>query len=226
MTITTLEKRSLGDVLIHEPLSLAKAQPHQILLSAGSIALMGQFAASSGIVDPFVGYCIAVGVEWAYLRGLASDSRAPTAWGGILNWSAFGIVVLWGILWCMQRFGAIHEGDGGAWLAAAHVVPVAWLSLCSAQCHRAASAAERKNDARAQAKIDQEVADRRAWELAQAEEDRKVERWEKAQRIQAEIEIAKKQANAAMRMRPVAMRRDARQESMDAAEPISQVCPG
>ncbi len=192
MTVV-IEKRSLFAVLIGEPLELAKSQPHQILLSTGSVALMGQFAGSSRIVDPLVGYLIAIGVEWAYLRGLASDSRAQTRWGGILNWSAFGIVVLWGVLWCAQRFGVFDESTGGWLLASAHVVPVAWLSLCSAQCHRAAIAAERR--------IAIQADERRAeWERQQAEEDKKLARWEEAQRIKMELKIAEKQADATMQL--------------------------
>lgn len=173
---TTLQNRTFFDAVVREPLSLAKAQPHQVLLSTGSIALMGQFAGSSGILDPLVGYCIAAGVEWAYLRGLASDSRSPTVWGAILNWSAFGIVVLWGILWVASVTHAIDPHAGGFWgwlLAAAHVVPIAWLSLCSAQAHRAAMIAER-------AAVTTEQKARVAWELAQEEEDRKLARWKDA----------------------------------------------
>ena len=204
-TTSIAAPRSLFAVVVGEPLELAKAQPHQILLSTGSVALMGQFASHSRIVDPLVGYCIAIGVEWAYLRGLASDSRAGTRWGGALNWSAFGIVVLWGVLWCAQQFGVIDMaalGAGGWWLAAAHVVPIAWLSLCSAQCHRAAMVAERKSATaeqdRARAAAEQADATRQAWELAQAEEDRKLERWKDAQRLKVELKIAEKSADATM----------------------------
>lgn len=218
MTSSIVARRSLFAVFLGEPLELAKSQPHQVLLSTGSIALMGQFAGTSKIVDPLVGYCIAVGVEWAYLRGLASDSRAQTRWGGILNWSAFGIVVLWGVLWCAQQFGVFDEAAGGAWgwwLAAAHVVPVAWLSLCSAQCHRAAMAEERRQVAQADA-------DREAWERAQLEEDKKLARWTEAQRIKSELKIAEKAADATMRPASAPMRRDALPASMNATP---QVCP-
>lgn len=65
MTTTVIEKEKPGffAVFLGEPFELVKAQPHQALISTGSIALMGQFAGSSGIVDPLVGYCIAAGVE-------------------------------------------------------------------------------------------------------------------------------------------------------------------
>lgn len=131
----------IGDIL-----DLTLAQPHQVLLSTGSVALMAQFAAHGGVVDPLVGYCIAGGVEWAYLRGLASNAKAPTHWATALNWSAFAIVVLWGVLWVALQYGAIKiEGVTGAWawaLAAAHVVPVGWLSLCAAMTHSAAAGIE------------------------------------------------------------------------------------
>ena len=165
MTTTAIE-RSFFDVVIGESLSLAKDQPHQILLSTGSIALMSSFASSGNILHPLAGFCIAVGVEWAYLRGLASDARAQTRWGGVLNWSAFLIVVLWGVLWVAQQLGAVVEASGGWWLAAAHVVPVAWLSLCSAQCHRAAMRAERAEIKRA---ADQQADAEKAERAYQAE---------------------------------------------------------
>ncbi len=228
MTVA-IEKRSLFAVLIGEPLELAKSQPHQILLSTGSVALMGQFAGASRIVDPLVGYLIAIGVEWAYLRGLASDSRAQTRWGGILNWSAFGIVVLWGVLWCAQRFGAFDESAGGWALASAHVVPVAWLSLCSAQCHRAATAAERlvaiQEDERRAEWERQEAENRAAWERQQAEEDKKLARWEEAQRIKTELKIVEKQADAMMQPASASMRRDAHPESINAEIKKPQECP-
>lgn len=216
------QNRSFFDAVVKEPLSLAKAQPHQILLSTGSIALMGQFAGSSGILDPLVGYCIAAGVEWAYLRGLASDSRSPTIWGAILNWSAFGIVVLWGILWVASVTHAIDPHAGGFWgwmLAAAHVVPIAWLSLCSAQAHRAAMIAERAYERQQQdterARKQQEDADRAAWELAQEEEDRKLARWKDAYAHKQAVKVPA--PNASKKMRG-----DARPESMDADE---KKCP-
>lgn len=201
-------QRSFFDVVVGEPLELAKSQPHQILLSTGSVALMGSFASSNGIVHPFVGFLIAIGVEWAYLRGLAYDSRAQTDWGDILNWSAFGIVVLWGVLWVAQIIGAFEETRGGWLLAAAHVVPVAWLSLCSAQCHRAALGLERKRDAKLQAERDRIALEDEAERL-------KIERWRIAQEAKAQLKM---QAHNA----PAKMRRNANQERTNADD---RVCP-
>lgn len=198
----TSESRTLWQVVIDEPLDLIKAQPHQFLLSTGSVALLGQFAGSSNIVDPLVGYLIAVGVEWAYLRGIASDSQRPTTWGALLNWSAFGIVVLWGILWCLKAFGVHPEqptGNLAFGLAVAHVAPIAWLSLCSAMTHRAAMEAQHA-DRLAQAAADRERERQRQDELAalELEERRKTaeyERWAAAQRLKAELANAKPMPN-------------------------------
>lgn len=215
---TTAQKPGFLAVFLGEPFELIKAQPHQALISTGSIALMGQFAGSSGIVDPLVGYCIAAGVEWAYFRGLASDAKAPTRWGAVLNWSACAIVVLWGMLWVAQQNGAIDERGGGwaAWLlAAAHVIPIAWLSLCSAMTHRAAMLAEAHA-------ADQRALDAAEFARQQREEDEKLRRWEHAQRLKAELKLAEKAAHAAMQMRPASDAANALPERIHADE---QICP-
>lgn len=134
--------RGLFATFLGEPIALVRAQPHQLFISTASVALMGSFASSSGILDPSVGYLLAIGIEWAYFRGLASDSKTPTVWGVILNWSACLVVILWGMLWVAESTHTIDAATAGWWLAAAHVIPIAWLSLCSAQTHRAAMVAE------------------------------------------------------------------------------------
>ena len=193
MTTTTAQP-GLWDAVIAEPLSLVAAQPHQALISVASVALMAQFAASGDILHPFVGLVLAIGIEWAYLRGLASDSKASTEWGAYLNWSAFLIVVLWGSLWCLKAFGVIAEKPAG-WaaigMALAHVVPIAWLSLCSAMTHRAAmqlhaqrEQAEREADKqREQERIDAENALQR--EIAH--ERAKLDAWKDAQQFKAQL---------------------------------------
>lgn len=169
--------------VLWEPIELIKAQPHQALISVASVALMAQFAASGGVLNPFVGFVLAIGIEWAYIRGLASDSKATTRWGAYLNWSAFLIVVLWGSLWCLKSFGVIAEKPTD-WLAyvmaLAHVVPIAWLSLCSAMTHRAAMQV-----------IDQRERDRadaeNALQLEIARERAKLDAWKDAQTFKAQL---------------------------------------
>lgn len=227
---TALQTKSLWDAIVREPLELAKAQPHQILLSTGSVALMGQFAGASGIVHPFVGYLIAIGVEWAYLRGLASDSRAPTVWGAILNWSAFIVVVLWGVLWVAGFTGAINAHDGGWLLAFAHVVPIAWLSLCAAQTHRSAMIAETQmlQEAKnAQSKLDAEQEERdrehrrkveeaqHLFDIEQAAKDRELARWKDAYALKQGMKMPVQ--NAGRKMRTNANR--------DAINADDKICP-
>ncbi|HEU5013933.1 MAG TPA: hypothetical protein VFT66_15540 [Roseiflexaceae bacterium] len=206
MTIA-VEQRSLWDVFIREPVDLIKDQPHQVLLSAGSVAIMAAFASSAKIVDPLVGYCIAGGVEWAYLRGIASDARARSKWGTLLSWSAFFIVVLWGVLWVLKMYSIIPEQPTpleGVGIGLAHIVPVAWLSLCSAMCHRTMLQAEinaaTQHQQTAAARHREMEEQRMQFERAQAEADRKFardqqekqlkfEQWERAQRIKAELQV-------------------------------------
>jgi hypothetical protein len=204
MTTTTINERGIFDALIWEPLALAISQPHQIALSCASVALMGSFGTVSGILHPAVAYILAIGVEWAYLRGLASDSRAPTGWGTALNWSAFGIVVLWGVLFVASMIGAIDlraRGWAGWALAGAHVIPIAWLSLCSAMTHRAALALEaieeRKQRDKEQKRLERIQADKDAIELEAARKAADLAAWEAGQRAQLAIETERK--DAAMR---------------------------
>jgi hypothetical protein len=177
------------NTIVWEPVELVKAQPHQALISVASVALMAQFAASGGILHPAVGLVLAIGVEWAYLRGLASDAKAATVWGEWLNWSAFGIVVLWGGLWCLKAFGVIPERPVGALayvMAAAHVVPIAWLSLCSAMTHRAsAQLAEQQERER--------EAERNALELERARKLMEVEVWKAGRAAVLEMQGASAQ---------------------------------
>lgn len=229
----TVHKRTIFDAVLWEPLALAISQPHQIALSVASVALMGSFGQASGILHPFVAYTLAVGVEWAYLKGLASDSRAPTNWGTALNWSAFGIVVLWGVLFVASMIGAIDlhaKGAAGWWLAAAHVVPIAWLSLCSAMTHRAALAVEAAEDRRLrtaeQARQARKQAELDAIELETARKAAELASWEAGQRAALALELERKEAALRRKMQAHSaspkMRRDAHPESMHAD---GQKCP-
>lgn len=220
-TIVLPLHRRVWAATVGDLVDLALAQPHQAMLSTGSVAIMAQFAAHSGIVAPLVGYCIALGVEWAYLRGLASASKAPTRWAAVLNWSAFAVVVLWGVLWVATVYEALPERPTGAaafWLAVAHVVPIAWLSLCSAMCHQAAAtlgarqADERRRRDEERRRRDEERA------AKFAEEQDRLTLWAEAQRVKAEL----KATYAGAPMRGASNAGNARQERTDAAP---QVCP-
>lgn len=168
--------KTLRTALWDEPIAIAIDQPHQILLSTGSVALMAGFASSVNIVHPLVGLVIAVGIEWAWLRGVASDASKPTPWGTALNVSAFVLAAVWGVLLVAKLLHAYDPETWGWWMAVIHVVPLIWLSLCSAMCHRskliaeaaARVAAEKEADERAKRlqaeadKLAQDVARERA----------------------------------------------------------------
>lgn len=178
---------SLRAALFDEPLQIALDQPHQIAISAGSVAMMAGFAGSVGIVHPAVGLVIAIGIEWAWLRGVASDVARPSRWGVTLNASAFLLAATWGVLWCAKLLKAFEPTDHGWVLAFIHVVPVVWLSLCSAMCHRIkiqedykAAEVRRAEDAEAERA-------RRALELATEQKRREAE-------IALQIEDAQKRA--------------------------------
>jgi hypothetical protein len=201
---------NLRAVFIGEPLELVKAQPQQLFISTASVALMGSFASTSNILHPVVGYLLAIGIEWAYFRGLASDSKAPTRWGSILNWSACIVVVLWGMLWVAGFTGAIDAQAGGAagwWLAAAHVIPIAWLSLCSAQTHRAAMvqqvATQRAEAARQRAREEADLAYQRqlqqqrdADRLDLERKERELALWEQGMEAKARLKMRSRAAQA------------------------------
>ncbi|MEI7538656.1 MAG: hypothetical protein WCJ76_15655 [Comamonadaceae bacterium] len=217
LTIRRAWQATAGDLI-----DLALSQPHQVLLSTGSVAFMAQFAAHGGIVDPMIGYLIAGGVEWAYLRGLASNAKTPTIWGDILNWSAFGITVLWGVLWVASVYGAFSPqtaaASGGAWwLAIAHVVPVAWLSLCAVMTHGAAARAETLRSA-------QREAEQTNWEAEQANWQRNLERERATRMLEIETRTAAQQAKRALdATMPVASTKMPAEAVTEAKMPL--VCP-
>lgn len=178
---------SLRAALFDEPLQIALDQPHQIAISAGSVAMMAGFAGSVGIVHPAIGLVIAIGIEWAWLRGVASDVARPSGWGVTLNASAFLLAATWGVLWCAKLLKAFEPTDYGWLLAIIHVVPVVWLSLCSAMCHRIKIQEDYKAAEIRRAEEAETERARRAMELAAEQRRRDAE-------IALQIEDAQKRA--------------------------------
>lgn len=222
MTTETISLRERAyDAIIGDLVDLIMAQPHQALISSASVAIVASEAYHL-IPMPF-NVLMAVGAEWAYLRGIASSGKGDRWWTGALNWGALFLVVLYGMLWGARKFGGIPATPDQAWawaLTAVHILPVAWLSLAAAMVHRSVastSAAERERR-QADAEADQKERERRIFELEleQKKADAEAERWLKVQREKAQIK-----ADAAPRMRALPDARNAGQESMDA-----QTCPG
>jgi hypothetical protein len=174
-------RRSLYAAVIGDLLDLVAAQPHQVLISTASVAIVASEAAYL-VPAPF-NVLMAVGAEWAYLRGLASSPRGSRGWAMALNWGALALVVLYGMLWGARKFGGIPVELGGAlaWLlTAAHILPIAFLSLAAAMVHRSAIEADAADAAQAQAE-----ARERQRRLAAEEDARQAERQRRLDAIEA-----------------------------------------
>lgn len=210
-----------------EPFELATGQPHQFLISSASVSIVALEAASL-IPWPFnIG--LAIGAEWAYLRGFITGAGVKTRWASALNWAAVFLVFGYGTLWGLRSFHLIPDAPD-PWLAVLltiiHIGAIGAVTICSAMLHRAVvdaqAAAQRIIDAREDERQAQIQAERDQIALEAERKRAELAVWEEGQRIQAELEIAKKQAYAAMRRASPKMQRDARPASIDAAE---QTCP-
>jgi hypothetical protein len=144
MTTTAIGFRArVHQVLVRDILDLLTSQPHQILISSASVAIVASEAAS--LVPYPANIAMAVGAEWAYLRGIASSGKGDKGWVLALNWSALFLVVLYGMLWGARKFGALSETPDpfAAWvLTAVHILPIAFLSFAAAMVHRSAAAVD------------------------------------------------------------------------------------
>lgn len=151
MTTTAIHKRNIWDALVIEPLDLAVSQPHQLFISALSVYLVASEAAMLAPA-PF-NWLMAVGAEWAYLRGLSSGEATATVWSKRLIYAALALLVVYGSLWGFRQFGALpkdHAVAAGAWaivgaitLTLVHIVTIGAVTFCSAMIHRDATEAER-----------------------------------------------------------------------------------
>jgi hypothetical protein len=190
--------RTWQDAFLFEPLTLAKSQPAQMAISSISVSLTAEFFAAGGAVSPFVAYVGAIGVEYAYLKGLADAAFAGDerglSWKDGLTYTAAGLLIIAGTYVLLTRLYHVQAlinppGWGAVILALLHVTPLALIGLCSAQLHAAAERHERQ-----QAERQRLEGEARARAL-QAEEDERKRKW---QERMAEIEeqAAKLRASA------------------------------
>jgi hypothetical protein len=174
VTATTLtRKKSIADAIFYEPLQLALDQPPQLLISAASVFLV---AAEAGIlIDAPWNVFLAIGAEWAYLRGLCSGQAARTRWSAWLIWAAIVLVIAYGSLWGLRKFGLIPDAPppwAAILLTALHIGCISAVTLCSAMCHRAELIARRSADEQAaqveRERLDAAEADQRRREQEEA----------------------------------------------------------
>lgn len=198
------------------PLRVAFTHGNQALVTLASAYMNAQFAQSHNILDPWIAWALAVGYEWTYLRGLASAERTRSTWTVALNGVALLTAIIGGMLYCVDRYGALParpDQTVALLLSAAHVLPMALLSLCSAMVYRAASAGDVASlEARRAAALELEA------ERLRKEQD--LELWERGQRIKADLDAEKKRRNADARAASKPMRRDA--ENKTGIVPLSK----
>lgn len=218
-TITQQARRGAQWALA-TPLRTAFTHGNQALVTLASAYMNAQFAQSHNILEPWIAWALAVGYEWTYLRGLASAERTQSRWTVALNAVALITAIIGGMLYCVDRYGALptHPDRVTALLlSAAHVLPMALLSLCSAMVYRAAAAGDvASREARRKAELELESERRR--------KEQDLELWERGQRIAATLDAEKKQRNADARAASKPMRRDALPASMNAVEKSCPQC--
>lgn len=212
---------------VREPFDLALGQPHQLLISSASVAIVAVEAAS--IVPWPFNIALAIGAEWAYLRGLISGAGVKTRWAAALNWAAFLLVALYGALAGFRGFHLIPDKPD-PWAAVVltiiHIGAISAVTLCSAMLHRAGEDAKAaKLQIAADREATQAAADRAYQaELQKRRDDQQLELEAQWKRTQLAIEAEKQRAELKMQAQHarIKMRRDAHPVSINAAP---QICP-
>lgn len=205
---------------VREPFDLALGQPHQMLISSASVAIVAVEAAT--IVPWPFNIALAVGAEWAYLRGLISGAGVKTPWAARLNWAAFLLVVLYGSLAGLRGFHLIPADPSpfvAVLLTIIHIGAISAVTLCSAMLHRAgedAKATARKAGEDREIERQRRIQDQHdALALDMERKRQELAIWEQGMEAKARLKMQSQNARTKMR-------RDAHPEQAN-AEP--QICP-
>lgn len=232
MTTTTFKS------FIAEPFDLALGQPQQLLISSASVAIVAAEAANL-VPWPF-NIALAVGAEWAYLRGLISGAGVKTRWAAALNVSAMALVVLYGMLAGFRGFHLIP--DTPPWgiavlLTVIHIGAISAVTLCSAMLHRAGEELKADEQRKAAQLEETRANEERAYqvELQRQRDAQQLEleaEWKRtqlqmeAERQRAALAIEAEQAKAQLKMQSanarMKMRKNAHPEPTNADE---KKCP-
>ena len=179
--MTTQAQAAPLRAFVLEPFELAVSQPHQFLISSASVSIVAMEAASL-VPWPFnIG--LAIGAEWAYLRGFITGAGVKTRWASALNWAAVALVFGYGTLWGLRSFHLIPDAPA-PWLAVLltiiHIGAIGAVTICSAMLHRVVMDAQAAAQQAARARADERAAsdeqarrDREAAELAYQDEQRR-----------------------------------------------------
>ena len=229
MTTTALKKRTILDALIFEPIELVTAQPPQIFISIASGYLI---AAEATVLLPFpFNVLLAAGAEWGYLRGLASGANVETAWKDRLTYANGALVILYGALFSLRKFGALPAVEayqsgavetgllGAIVMTLIHIVCIGAVTICAMMTHAVMLA----HEASVKRKHEEEVAARER--RLQAERDALTLEWERKQQDLALWEQAQ-EAKTRLKMQSAGARTKMRRDALPAstnADP--QTCP-
>ena len=212
MTTTTLEGRSLTDALVWEPLELIKAQPPQIFISAASAYLI---AAEAAVLLPFpANVALAVGAEWGYLRGMASAAGVETAWKDRLTYANGALVVCYGALFSLRKFGALPSVDdytsgvaqtgiaGAVIMTIIHIACIGAVTICAMMAHAAMLADEARvkrlesDERNRRNQRNREIEDARNQEWQAAQLALAIEKQQQHAQIELEAERNRRRAEA------------------------------
>ena len=218
-----------------EPFDFALSQPHQLAISSASVAIV---ALEAGTLIPFpFNIALAVGAEWAYLRGLISGAGVKTRWAAALNISAVLLVVLYGGLWGVRGFHLIPDAPP-AWAAVLltiiHIGAISAVTLCSAMLHRVGEDAKAAARTMVQDREDARHIDEQRYQddlkrrrdqqqLALEAEWKRVQLRLDAERQQAQISIERDRARAELRRLPATATSATAQPRAHATQPRNPI---
>lgn len=229
MTTATMEHRSLLDALLWEPLDLIKAQPPQIFISAASAYLIAAEAAV--LLPPPFNVLLAVGAEWGYLRGMASGAQVDTPWKDRLTYANGALVILYGALFSLRKFGALPSVEayenhtaqagpvGAIVMTVIHILCIGAVTICAMMAHSAMLS----HEARVK-RLEEETRNQRNQRNQQLEDERNQE-WKSAQ-LAIEIDRRRGEAEIALEAERNRLRAEARAQRRNATGAAGATQPG
>lgn len=210
---TTIHNRTFLDAIFFEPLDLIKSQPPQIFISAASAYLI---AAEAAVLLPApVNWALAIGAEWGYLRGMASAAGIETAWKDRLTYANGALVVLYGALFSLRKFGAMYSvesyenGTAQTDLTSAvimtliHIACIGAVTICAMMAHSAMISHEatvkrsEEDEERKRAKRLQDERDTLVLEMERKRQELAI--WEQGMEAKARLKMQSTNARTKMR---------------------------
>lgn len=193
MAVSTMQRGF--DFAFVRPFRAALSHGNQALVTSAAAYMSAMFSMQHDVLPYWIAIPLAIGFEWTYLRGLASAGKTHSGWVSALNWGALVTSAVYGILYCLGRFDIIPatpSAELAAVLAAAHVGPMAFMSLASANVHRATAMEERRHteqiNSQERDRLLRLQAERDAIALEDERKNKELDRWKSLQRAKRELQ--------------------------------------